>query len=163
MLRHWNCILFDRCFQWQHYMTGNTVQNLSINLTPLLILLDFIGCCLHCWTQSIVALHVVQTWSHGSYGFWIQMLFQKSKSVICLDTLEEMVALVSIAVRVFHICKSLAAVVQLSCKAYAMIHLEKENFIFLALDWLLCGFCVYSIKEKCFVLKLLINFEIALP
>lgn len=25
---------FIWCFQWQHYMTGNTVQNLNISLTP---------------------------------------------------------------------------------------------------------------------------------
>lgn len=61
------------------------------------------------------------------------MSIQKFKSVMCLDPLEERVALVSIAVKVFSICKSLASVVQLSCKAETMIHTHLEK-VFLAFD-----------------------------
>lgn len=83
---------------------------------PFLILLDFIGCCLHCFTQSIIALHVVQTWSQ--WIIWILNSNVDSKMQVSnLEPLQERVALMSIAVRVFHICKSLASVVQLSCKA----------------------------------------------
>lgn len=114
-------------------MTGNTVQNLSISLTVpfnssrfywlLFALLDPEHHCSACG----------QTWSQ--WIIWILNSNVDSKMQVnnVLRPLEEQVAL---AVRVFHICKSLASVVHLSCNSKAMshTHLEKENLVFLALD-----------------------------